>query len=330
MSGAAVLAWTCHSLDLSSIRYLLSQPTIAPSVSRALALPGTLIALAALIKSAVFPFHNWLFRTLESPTPFSAFLHAGLVNIAGFLSFRLMPILCQFPGATLMTGFGLLSAILGAVLSLVQPDVKRKLVFSTVAQMGFMCLQCSIGALPSALLHLTGHGFFKCYLFLNASTLSKETFSSSRQFGIDTALKVGITACAALLIMFALKVSPLWLSVSLLVLSIGLEYLCSKKAADVSPHDLIRNIAMPAFVFVAGYAAFYWTVSSEFMSRQEYGGTSNLLFVLPGVMLFIWSWLHLSGDSDLKNRLYVFALNGAYLTQFFDKSSTSREKAVNE
>ena len=43
-----------------------------------------LIAAAALLKSAQLPLHGWLIQVMEAPTPVSALLHAGVVNIGGY------------------------------------------------------------------------------------------------------------------------------------------------------------------------------------------------------------------------------------------------------
>ena len=48
----------------------------------------TALALAAVLKSAQFPTHGWLTEVMEAPTPVSALLHAGVVNLGGFVLIR--------------------------------------------------------------------------------------------------------------------------------------------------------------------------------------------------------------------------------------------------
>ena len=60
---------------------------------------------------------------------------------------------------------GAATAFLGATIMLTQTSIKRMLAYSTVAQMGFMMLQCGLGAYAAALLHLVAHSLYKAYAF---------------------------------------------------------------------------------------------------------------------------------------------------------------------
>ena len=48
---------------------------------------------AAMLKSAQFPLHGWLLEVMETPTPVSALLHAGIINAGGFLVLRFAPVI---------------------------------------------------------------------------------------------------------------------------------------------------------------------------------------------------------------------------------------------
>ena len=135
--------------------------------SSQLTLPLLLIGLAALTQSAAWPFHKWLTSSLNSPTPVSALMHAGLVNGGGFLLVRFAPLYLAQP-MLLHAIFvaGLLAAVLGTLWKLLQTDIKRMLACSTMGQMGFMVMQCGMGLFPLAVSHLVWHGLFKAYLFL--------------------------------------------------------------------------------------------------------------------------------------------------------------------
>ncbi len=137
---------------------------------------GICIVLAAMTQSGILPFHRWLISSLNSPTPVSAIMHAGLVNGGGFLLARFAPLFLN-QGILLNTIFtvGIISAIVGIIWKLMQNDVKRTLACSTVSQMGYMIAQCGLGLFPAAIAHLCWHGLFKAYLFLASGTAAQES-----------------------------------------------------------------------------------------------------------------------------------------------------------
>jgi len=130
---------------------------------------GGLVAFAAFARSAQFLLHTWLPYTMEGPTPVSALMHAGIVNSGGFLINRFAPLYIH-TGDVLHWVFivGLVTAVIGSVLMLAQNDVKKSLGYSTMGQMGFMIMECGVGAFSLAIFHLIAHGLFKGTMFLSA------------------------------------------------------------------------------------------------------------------------------------------------------------------
>ncbi len=137
----------------------------------AISLVGVLIFVGAMAKSSQFPLHVWLPDTMDSPTPVSALMHAGIINAGGFLLNRLAPFYVHSSN-TLHIVFlvGVLTVLLGAAMMLAQNDIKKTLGFSTMGQMGYMIMECGLGAFALAIFHLIAHGFFKATLFLGAGT----------------------------------------------------------------------------------------------------------------------------------------------------------------
>ena len=131
-----------------------------------------LLFIGAMSKSAQFPLHTWLPRSLYAPTPVHALLHAGIINAGGFLINRLAP-LYGLSSTTLHVAFaiGMLTAILGASMMLTQNDIKKTLGFSTIGQMGYMIMECGLGAFALAVFHLIAHGLFKATVFLNCGNV---------------------------------------------------------------------------------------------------------------------------------------------------------------
>jgi len=135
-------------------------------------LAGFFFVIGAMTKSAQFPFHSWLPDTLETPTPVSALMHAGIINAGGFLVIRLSPLITHSHTAMdLLALTGGLTALLGVVCMLPQTSVKRMLAYSTMAQMGFMMLQCGLGAFSAALLHIVAHSLYKANAFLSSGSV---------------------------------------------------------------------------------------------------------------------------------------------------------------
>lgn len=134
-----------------------------------------LLLVGAMMQSGVWPFHKWLTSSLNSPTPVSALMHAGLINAGGFLLARFAPLYLK-SSSLLQVMFiaGICTAIIGTLWKLVQNDIKRMLACSTMAQMGFMLAQCGLGLFSAALAHLFWHGMFKANLFLGAGSAAQE------------------------------------------------------------------------------------------------------------------------------------------------------------
>jgi hypothetical protein len=106
----------------------------------------------------------------------SALLHAGVVNLGGFVLIRFAPWLEASPAARgLLVVAGLGSALLAAFAMLTRISIKVRLAWSTVAQMGFMVLECGLGLYPMAALHLIGHSLYKAHHFLAASSVVSDT-----------------------------------------------------------------------------------------------------------------------------------------------------------
>jgi NAD(P)H-quinone oxidoreductase subunit 5 len=127
------------------------------------------LVLAAMLQSALIPFHTWLLASMTAPTPASALMHAGFVNAGGILLVRFAPVVSLEPTIMLLiVVVGAVSALLGKLFKSVQADTKTRLGSSTVGQMGFMIMQAGLGFFGAAITHLILHGCYKAYLFLSA------------------------------------------------------------------------------------------------------------------------------------------------------------------
>ena len=130
-------------------------------------------ALAFAIKVPMFPFHTWLPDAhTEAPTVGSVLLAAVLLKMGtyGFLRFNL-PL---FPNASIdfipiISVLALIGIIYGALVAMVQKDVKRLVAFSSVSHLGFVMLGLftfTVQGISGGILQMLNHGFSTGALFL--------------------------------------------------------------------------------------------------------------------------------------------------------------------
>jgi NADH-quinone oxidoreductase subunit L len=176
--GGIALAYSLYgTLEFPDLFAVAAHSTATVSPFPGIELEGhTAVTLLLLVggmsKSAQFPFYVWLPRYLYAPTSVTALLHAGIINAAGFLINRMAP-LFGMSSTTLHVALfiGTLTAVAGATMMLVQNDIKNMLGFSTIGQMGYMVMECGLGAFSLAVFHLIAHGLFKATVFLNCGNV---------------------------------------------------------------------------------------------------------------------------------------------------------------
>ena len=177
LAGIVVAYQLFGTLEFPDLFVTAARSTSTVSVWPGIELNGAtavtlLLFIGGMSKSAQFPLHIWMPRYLYAPTPVTALLHAGIINAGGFLINRLAP-LFGLSSTTLHVAFviGTLTAVLGATMMLAQNDIKNMLGFSTIGQMGYMIMECGLGAFSLAVFHLIAHGLFKATVFLNCGNV---------------------------------------------------------------------------------------------------------------------------------------------------------------
>ena len=187
----------------------------AGHASAELAWSGVCLTLAVIARTALMPVHGWLVQVMEAPTPVSALLHAGVVNLGGYVLVLFAPLLgVSLAARWLLVAFGLVSATVAGLVLLTRVSQKVHLAWSTIAQMGFMLLECGLGLYLFAALHLLGHSLYKAHNFLNASSAVRDCerklmTGEAQNSGLSMLLAVPL----ALIIVFALQAAignPAW------------------------------------------------------------------------------------------------------------------------
>jgi NAD(P)H-quinone oxidoreductase subunit 5 len=127
-----------------------------------------------------------------------------VVNAGGFLVIRLSGFLTHYPEPLLVLALvGTATVLVGGLVMMTQTSIKRSLAYSTVAQMGFMMLQCGLGAFSVAFFHIIAHSLYKAHAFLSSGSnqLSRglrgaqvSQLPSWPSFAITAAVTVGLFA----------------------------------------------------------------------------------------------------------------------------------------
>ena len=164
---ATLLLWDHH--DTLLISEILADYRDAPTLVWQQHAAAVLMALAALIKCAQLPVHGWLMQVVEAPTPVSALLHAGVINLGGYLMILMAPLIhASAPARWLLLVVAGLTAVLAALIMMTRISIKVRLAWSTSAQMGLMLVECALGLHELALLHLLAHSCYKAHAFLGS------------------------------------------------------------------------------------------------------------------------------------------------------------------
>jgi NAD(P)H-quinone oxidoreductase subunit 5 len=275
-----------------------------------------LILVAAMTQSAIWPFHKWLISSLNSPLPVSAIMHAGLVNGGGFLIVRFAPLyLNHYMILNIIFIFGLITAIVGTLWKLIQSDIKRMLACSTMAQMGFMMIQCGLGLFSAAIAHIILHGMFKSYLFLSSGSAARE---KRLDLHYPPNIKSFICAlfCGALgSYIFALVSHKTWLAPDTNFVLISIAFIASTSLAlSIMKNNLL--ITLPCALLSTSFAgAIYgfniFAVEFILVTLDLFQSQPLNIFHIIGLAILALSWLAMIFAINIPAGLYVSALNSS-------------------
>lgn len=127
-----------------------------------------MVLLAALAKSAQFPFSSWLPRAMEGPTPSSAVFYGSLsVHLGAYLLMRTHTFWEMLPEVKLLIALlGLTTAVSGTLISRTQSTIKGQIAYSSSAQIGIMFMEIAMGLHSLALIHFVGNALLRTYQLL--------------------------------------------------------------------------------------------------------------------------------------------------------------------
>lgn len=284
----------------------------------------TMIVVTAMTQSALWPFHKWLLSSLNSPTPVSAMMHAGIVNGGGFLLVRFSPLLSQSPLLMKVLFIsGLASALVGTLWKLIQSDVKRMLACSTMGQMGFMVAQCGLGLFPAAITHLCWHGLFKAYLFLGSGSAVRDKRVSSTKLSSTSEGLIGLLCGSLSVLSFStttkISIASFDTRQTLLLVTLLAGTQCAV--------TVLQQCTTLRFLLASGCALLLGVIyGTSFLLIEHYLDSSELLHPQPigwiygtGIALLIAAWFfmlilqahHFRVFRGWISHAYVIALNAS-------------------
>ena len=289
---AGAFAMLYSATGQTSIKSLVQMP-----IESSLMLPAlALLLIGAMTQSAIWPFHRWLTSSLNSPTPVSAIMHAGLVNGGGFLLARFAPLYLKHSDLlTTIFVIGIATALLGTLWKLMQSDVKRMLACSTMGQMGFMLAQCGLGLFPAAVAHLVWHGMFKAYLFLASGGAAQEKRFDlgypPKPFTFICALICGVAGSLG----FAYASGKSWFAAdTTIVLMVAAFLAASQFALPILRHKTLQSmpLALVATILVglayggSVHLIVWWMEPMQLMQPQSLNGLH-----IAGIIALTLAWL---------------------------------------
>ncbi|MBC6441590.1 MAG: monovalent cation/H+ antiporter subunit D family protein [Rhodobacteraceae bacterium] len=157
-------------------------------------------------KAALMPFHKWLPSAMVAPTPVSALLHAVAVVKAGV--FTMLKVGVYIFGIELLADTGAsewlmwvaaYSIITASIVAIMHDNLKRRLAYSTVSQLGYitlgMALATKMGILGGGL-HIAMHALGKITLFMCAGAIYVATRKTeiSQMTGLGQTMPVTFAA----------------------------------------------------------------------------------------------------------------------------------------
>jgi NAD(P)H-quinone oxidoreductase subunit 5 len=333
IAACVLLAAAFGTVDIAG---MLAQARAGGAEGAAPVAAAALIAFAAILKSAQFPAHGWLIEVMETPTPVSALLHAGVINAGGFLLIRFADVMLGAPGVlAVLTAIGGLTAIVGGLAMLAQSAVKTSLAWSTVAQMGFMILQCGLALFPLALLHIVAHSLYKAHAFL-ASGGAIDAVTAIRKPGpvaipgakaVWRAFALALAIYAAVAFAFGVgEKSPQSIALGA-ILIFGVAYLLAQGLADAAPRALTLRTTVYAFAAALGYFAMQtgaeWLMAGTLPPTPAPGPLEWALVALAvftfGLVAVAQAMFPLWAYHPAAAGLRVHLSNGLYANAVFDR-----------
>lgn len=332
ITSIALLYHLHDSFYISEVlsHYQISNATSTQAFNSISQWAAVLFAMAALLKCAQLPLHGWLMQVMEAPTPVSALLHAGIINMGGFLMILLSPLISQSSYAQwLLLVFGGITAVLASLIMMTRISIKVMLAWSTCAQMGFMLVECGLGLYALALLHLVAHSFYKAYAFLNAGDAVQQYVQEglAKTYATPSFMKWLASCLISVLlvsgIFYVTKTfeNNIYYFLTLgTIMSIALTILFSNSLFSPLKIGFITLMAVSVTLLYAGWHALF----NKLLPMNEVLTPLDQVMTIWVMLLFITLFLGYIAlryypHSKLGKWLYLYLYAGLYLDEWFTR-----------
>lgn len=328
--GVVLIAFYTKQFTISGLSLAVNEVPLWILIISAFCIIG-----AAIVQSAIYPFHRWLLSAMTAPTPASALMHAGFVNGAGILLALFATLLFASNTLTILFIIGGFTAIIAQFTKLLQVNVKQKLACSTIAQMGFMIMQCGLGFFNAAVVHLILHGFYKAYLFLSSGEEIEQTKPTKPK-------KLKIEPLQAMVVLLfgglGAYLFLIWTGKSMLLNSSIFLTLIVAITVGQATYNIIKEqslsvlqkIVVPPFMFIVGIGmyAFMYNGVTHFMSGMPMIDQPMPLSwtqIIFGIIFLLGFFIMKLGVYKKLPWLYVKLMN---LSQPLKKSVLTNSKSI--
>jgi NAD(P)H-quinone oxidoreductase subunit 5 len=300
-------------------------------LSPALHVATCLLVFGVLLKSAQIPFHGWMQAVMEAPTPVSALLHAGVVNIGGFVMIRLSPLMAHaYIAQSILLGVGLFTTVIAALVMTTRVAVKGVLAWSTIGQMGFMLVQCGLGAWHLALMHLLAHSLYKAHTFLSSGSIVQQWRANHivhpHRLRIWHLMAATILVCIPAAPFFfdtGLPVDRLPTAIGPLVLVLGLSFapmIGRAIAAGARAFMIAALFTLGASVAYFGWHVIFELLAPEINAGMEASATKWMIVLVGLVALYLaQSLLQTRPNGWFSRWLQPHLVSGLYIDDWFTR-----------
>ncbi|MFQ6134960.1 MAG: NuoM family protein [Nitrososphaerales archaeon] len=286
--------------------YIFAAPTFDMQALTLVNIPFWLQTLASIatfvgfgVKLPVVPFHTWLPDAhVEAPAPISVFLAGLLLKMGGYGFIRVN--LSLFPDASLTYGWvfmaiGLITMFYGAIVAMMQKDLKRMIALTSINHMGFVLLGAytlNLYGVSGAVFQMFNHASAIGLLFMLSGYIHEQ--AGTREIPLLKGLKNSMPTTAVLLMLGSMAGMGIPMFASFL----------SEYMVIVGAISFDVRLAAAVLVPVITAAYFLWMIRKTVMTPMEKrGGVHDMssfsalhlsIYLVPLLLLLIFPWLVLN------------------------------------